>query len=313
MTELYKSPVIFDAKAHTYTLNGTRLSGVTAIVKWLFPDTYADVSKDVLEKAAQYGTAVHASCELYDSCGIVPNDIPEVLEYIRLKEEQGFTTLQSEYLVDDGANISSSIDKVFEVDKSGCYPLADIKTTSKIHSENVSLQLSIYAYLFELNNPLLKAGRLLCIWLPKEKYGKATVIELNRIPTDGCKEIINAYLAKEDAKPYREKWFKGSTETELIEEALPIEQKNAEEEIIKIETAVKELEARKEELKKGLYDLMVKHNVKCWKSERLQLIRKLDTTREALDTTKLKKEYPDVYLDCKKISKVKGSLTIKVL
>ena len=313
MTELYKSPVIFDAKAHTYTLNGTRLSGVTAIVKWLFPDTYADVPKDVLEKAAQYGTTVHASCELYDSCGIVPNDIPEVLEYIRLKEEQGFTTLQSEYLIDDGANISSSIDKVFEVDKSGCYPLADIKTTSKIHYDNVSLQLSIYAYLFELNNPLLKAGRLLCIWLPKKQYGEASVIELNRIPTDGCKEIINAYLAKEDATPLREKWFKANTEVELIEEALPIEHKAVEEEIIKIETAVKELEAKKEELKKGLYALMVKHNVKKWQSDRLQLIRKLDGVRETLDSTKVKKKYPDIYSDCKKISAVKGSLTIKVL
>ena len=313
MTELYKSPVIFDAKAHTYTLNGTRLSGVTAIVKWLFPDTYADVPKDILEKAAQYGTTVHASCELYDSCGIVSNDIPEVLEYIRLKEEQGFTTLQSEYLVDDGANISSSIDKVFEVDESSCYPLADIKTTSKIHYENVSLQLSIYAYLFELNNPDLKAGRLLCIWLPKKQYGEASVIELNRIPVDGCKEIINAYLAKEDATRLREKWFKANTEVELIEEALPIEHKAVEEEIIKIETAVKELEAKKEELKKGLYALMVKHNVKKWQSDRLQLIRKLDGVRETLDSTKVKKKYPDIYSDCKKISAVKGSLTIKVL
>ena len=40
MTELYKSPVIFDAKAHTYTLNGTRLSGVTAIVKWMCQKMY---------------------------------------------------------------------------------------------------------------------------------------------------------------------------------------------------------------------------------------------------------------------------------
>ena len=315
MAKLNESPVIFDNGAHTYTLNGVRLSGVTAIVKWMFPETYKDIPQSVLEKAAAHGTQVHTKCELYDSLGI-GDDMPEVLDYIRLKEEQGLTTLASEYLVDDGAHISSSIDKVFDMDESGCYPLADLKTTSKVHNDNVSLQLSIYAYLFELNNPGLKAGRLMCIWLPKKQYGDAAIIDLHRISTEGCKEIISAYLAKEDATQYREKWFGAegaSTEIEPIEEALPVELKDAEDEIIKIETAVKELEAKKEELKKGLYDLMVKHNVKKWQSKRLQLIRKLDGTREMLDSAKVKKNYPEVYQDCKKISAVKGSLTIKVL
>lgn len=317
MAKLNESPVIFDNGAHTYTLNGVRLSGVTAIVKWMFPETYKDIPQSVLEKAAAHGTQVHMKCELYDSLGI-GDDMPEVLDYIRLKEEQGLTTLVSEYLVDDGAHISSSIDKVFNADESCCYPLADLKTTSKVHNDNVTLQLSIYAYLFELNNPGLKAGRLMCFWLPKKQYGDAAVIDLRRIPTEGCKEIISAYLAKEDAAPCREKWFgaegtSASMEIEPIEEALPVELKDAEDEIIKIETAVKELEAKKEELKKGLYDLMVKHNVKKWQSKRLQLIRKLDGTRETLDSAKVKKNYPEVYQDCKKISAVKGSLTIKVL
>ncbi|WP_315254337.1 hypothetical protein [Segatella oulorum] len=315
MSNFKQSPVIFDEAAHTYTLNGVRLSGVTAIVKWMFPETYKDIPQSVLEKAAAHGTLVHTKCELYDSLGI-GDDMPEVLDYINLKEEQGLKTLASEYLVDDGAHISSSIDKVFDVDESGCYPLADLKTTSKVHNDNVTLQLSIYAYLFELNNPGLKAGRLMCIWLPKKQYGEAVIIDLRRIPTEGCKEIISAYLAKEDATPYCEKWFGAegeSTEIEPIEEALPVELKDAEDEIIKIETGVKELEAKKEELKKGLYELMIKNNVKKWQSKRLQLIRKLDGTREMLDSAKVKKNYPEVYQECKKVSAVKGSLTIKVL
>ena len=41
-TEFYypESPVVFEPEHHTYTLNDKQLSGVTAIVKWLFPDTY---------------------------------------------------------------------------------------------------------------------------------------------------------------------------------------------------------------------------------------------------------------------------------
>lgn len=314
MKKLNESPVIFDSGKHTYTLNGVRLSGVTAIVKWMFPETYKDIPQSVLEKAAAHGTQVHTKCELYDSLGI-GDDMPEVQDYIRLKEEHGLKTLVSEYLVDDGGYISSSIDKVFEVDESGCYPLGDLKTTSKVHRDNVTLQLSIYAYLFEKNNEGKKAGRLMCIWLPKKQYGDAAIIDLKRIPSDACEEIIAGYLAKEDSAPYREKWFGAveSTEVALVEEELPANLKDAEEEIIKIEMALKKLEEKKGELKSGLYDLMVKHNVKKWQSERLQLVRKLDSTRETLDSAKVKKNYPEIYQECKKVSSVKGSLTIKVL
>ena len=311
--ELKKSPVIFDEGM--YTLDGVRLSGVTAIVKWMFPDTYKNIPQSVLEKAAEHGSLIHKKCEQYDNCGF-GDDLPEVKEYVRLKNENGLKTAENEYLVDDGKNIASSIDVVFDEDEKGCYPLADIKTTSKIHKNNVSLQLSIYAYLFEKQNEGKKAGRLFVIWLPKEQYGKAELMELNRIGATDCKKIIEAYLAKEDSTPYREKYFgvkETSTELDPIEEALPVHLKDAEDMIISIENSVKELEAKKDELKSRLYELMVKHNVKKWQSDRLQLVRKLDSTRETLDSTKVKKLYPDVFQECKKVSAVKGSLTIKVL
>lgn len=313
--ELKKSPVIFDEGAHTYTLDGVRLSGVTAIVKWLFPDTYKDIPQAVLDKAAEHGSLIHKKCEQYDSCGF-GDDLQEVKEYIRLKQENGLQTAENEYLVDDGKNVASSIDVVFDKDENGCYPLADIKTTSKIHRNNVSLQLSIYAYLFEKCNKGKKAGKLYVIWLPKEQYGQAELMELDRISAADCKKIIKAYLANEDSTPYREEYFgskENATEIEPIEEALPVHLKDAEDMIIEIENSVKKLEEKKDELKKRLYELMVKHNVKKWQSERLQLIRKLDSTRENIDTAKVKKIYPDVYKECLKVSAVKGSLTIKVL
>ena len=313
--ELKKSPVIFDEAAHTYTLEGVRLSGVTAIVKWMFPDTYKDIPQSVLEKAAEHGSLIHKKCEQYDNCGF-GDDLQEVREYVRLKAENGLTTLENEYLVDDGKDIASSIDVVFDKDESGMYSLADIKTTSKIHKDNVTLQLSIYAYLFEKCNKGKKVGRLFVIWLPKEQYGKAELMELKRIGSADCKKIVKAYVAKEDATPYREKYFGGveaSTEIEPIEEAMPANLKDAEDEIIKIETQLKQMEERKKELKEGLYELMVQHNVKKWQSKRLQIVRKLESTRESVDTAKVKKQYPEVYAECLKVSKVKGSITINIL
>lgn len=315
MSNFKQSPVIFDEAAHTYTLDGVRLSGVTAIVKWMFPDTYKDIPQSVLEKAAEHGSLIHKKCEQYDNCGF-GDDLPEVRDYVRLKRENSLTTIENEYLVDDGKDIASSIDVVFDKDGSGMYSLADIKTTSKIHKDNVTLQLSIYAYLFEKCNKGKKVGRLFVIWLPKEQYGTAELMELGRIGSADCKKIVKAYIAKEDATPYREKYFGGieaSTEIEPIEEALPATLKDAEDEIIKIETKLKQMEERKKELKEGLYELMVQHNVKKWQSEKLQIIRKLESTRECVDTAKVKKQYPEVYADCLKVSKVKGSITINVL
>lgn len=315
--DLKESSVIFNETEHTYTLNGKKLSGVTAIVKWLFPDTYTDIPEAVLMKAAAHGSLIHSKCELYDTCSL-GDDLPEVQEYIRLKNENSLTTEANEYLVDDGKDIASSIDVVFSKGEDGCYPLADIKTTSKIHVDNVTLQLSIYAYLFELCNKGKKAGKLYVIWLPKEKYGKAELMELKRVPTAACKKIIKAYLAKEDSTPYRVKYFgtekkTENTEIEPIEEALPVSLKDVENKIIKLEMDLKTLEAMQKEMKAGLMALMVEHNVKKWSSKRLTITRKLDGTRESLDTAKLKKEYPDVYAECVKVSPTKGSITIKVL
>jgi hypothetical protein len=311
MKNLINSMVVFDKDHHTYMLNGKRLSGVTAIVKWLFPDTYKDIPQSVLDKAAEYGTMVHSKCELYDSLGL-GDDVAPVQDYIRLKRENGLEALCSEYLVDDGENIASSIDKVFMPD-GDTYPLADIKTTSKVHEENVTLQLSIYAYLFELDNPGVKAGRLMCIWLPKPQYGQAAILDLKRIPAEGCQEIVQAFLNNEDPTPHREKWFGGAKDIEQTEEVLPAELKDVEAEVIKIENDMKAMKERQEELRKGLLELMQKHNVKKWQSDRLQLIRKAASTRESVDSTRLKNYYPEIYLKCKKVSNVSESLTIKIL
>lgn len=308
------SAVIFDEIKHMYTLNGKVLSGVTAIVKWMFPETYKDIPQSVLEKAAAHGSLVHKKCEQFDNCGF-GDDIQEVKDYAALKEKYGLRTLRNEYLVSDNAAIASSIDIVFDADKNGSFPLADIKTTSKIHKDNVSLQLSIYAYLFELCNEGLQAGSLYVIWLPKPQYGAAELMELQRIGSEDCKHIIQAYLDGEDATPYRERFF-GNCDTSdvaLLEEELPSTLRDAEMEIIRIKTELKEMEAKKKQLEEGLYDLMVKGGVKTWTSERLRITRKLESTRDSIDTAKVKKKYPEVYEDCLKVSKVKGSITINIL
>ena len=64
-SNLKKCPVEFDELAHTYTLNGKQLSGITGIIKnYLFPDMYKGVHERTLEAAAERGSSVHSQVQM---------------------------------------------------------------------------------------------------------------------------------------------------------------------------------------------------------------------------------------------------------
>ena len=75
-TKLNRVPVLFDPDTHTYTNEetGEQLSGITGtLLKRLFPGKYDGVPKDILAKAAEKGSNVHASIELYEKIGVTPS------------------------------------------------------------------------------------------------------------------------------------------------------------------------------------------------------------------------------------------------
>lgn len=305
---LPESPVVFEPEHHTYTLDGHLLSGVTAIVKWLFPDTYKDIPDSVLAKAADYGTLIHSKCELADSLGITSE--PIVQEYQRIIKEAGLQVAVSEYLVSDEQHVASSIDKVF-VDDS----LGDIKTTSKVHEVNVIVQLSIYAYLYELQTGR-KVNKLYLIWLPKPQYGQPMVKELVRIPAEICKYCIEVYAADGDplsvhqvmsshlvAEPCKQR-----IEGEIPDAMLPV--------IDELLTVKKQLDfftEREKELRQQILASMQGVGEDKWSNDLIQFSRRAASERESIDSKALKVKMPEVYESFKKVTKVAESLTYKVL
>lgn len=301
MKKLVDSAVKFDKRAHTYEYCGHMLSGVTAIVNWMYPRTYDGISEEVLMKAAERGTAVHSMCEMYDTLGIITND-ENVSEYIRLTD--GLKHIASEYLVSDEVRLASCIDKVYE-DADGRCVLADIKTTSQIHEPNVRLQLSIYAWLFEQQTGI-NVDRIAVIWLPnpEKHYGTACMRYVDRIASEKVYDIVLAYFKGEDPGKY-------VTDIAPVGDGtLPVDLSSVEVEVVKIEQQMKEMKKRSDELRKGLLELMQQYGVKKWKGEHVTLTRTEATTRQTLDSAKVKSRYPDVYRECVKESKVSESLKI---
>lgn len=295
MITLNQSPVIFNELDHTYTLDDKSLNGVTSILnRQLFADKYSGISDEVLNKAAEYGKGVHESIELYDSLGI-GEDEDAVKSYIKLCQKEGLTRLDNEYLISDNDYVASSIDVVFD----DC-SLADIKTTSHLDEEYVSWQLSIYAYLFEKQNPDLQANRLLAIWLPKARYGKPKVVEVPRKPLCEIVRLIEADKAGQQYVPS----VAASTEITIANDVV--------QEVIRIERELKELKDKQTELREGLLKQMQDHNIKSFKTDGLSLTRKLATTKTSLDSKMLQEKYPEIYNECLKTSEVKESLLIKI-
>lgn len=295
MTTLNKSQVVFSELDHTYTLDGKSLSGVTSILnRQLFADKYSGISDEVLNKAAEYGKGIHESIELYDSLGI-GEDEDAVKAYIKLCQKEGLTRLDNEYLISDNDYVASSIDVVFD----DC-SLADIKTTSHLDEEYVSWQLSIYAYLFEKQNPDLQANRLLAIWLPKARYGKPKVVEVPRKPVSEIVRLIEADKAGQQYVPS----VAAPTEITIANDVV--------QEVIRIERELKELKDKQTELREGLLKQMQDHNIKSFKTDGLSLTRKLATTKTSLDSKMLQEKYPEIYNECLKTSEVKESLLIKI-
>ena len=306
---LVESPVVFEPEHHTYYLNGKELSGVTAIIKWLFPDTYAGIPDSVLEQAAEYGTLIHSKCELADSMGIV--DEPIVEQYHGIIEDAGLQVAVSEYLVSDGENVASSIDKVFTDDS-----LGDIKTTSKVHEVNVTLQLSIYAYLYELQTGH-NANKLYLIWLPKPQYGQPMVKELQRIPADVCKYVIEVYAANGDPlsalSAVSQYLPPVEPERKRTKGAVPDAMSAIVEELAMVKQHLDELAEREKELKKQLLTAMQDADEDTWGNDIIQITRKAAYQRESIDTKALKANEPNIYESYKKVTTVAESLTYKLL
>lgn len=298
MIQLQDSGVSFDAEAHRYFLNGTELSGITGLLhKQISPDMYHDIPQWVLDRAAERGTMVHESIELFDAGFAPAESTPELENYKRIKAENGLTTVANEYLVTDKEHFASGIDLVLS-DKDENVILADIKTTSVLNKEYVAWQLSIYSYLFELQNPDLKVSKLYALWL---RGDKSEFAEVQRIDTAIIKDLLQCEV---DGRKFINPLAKA-------DQKMPTQIKDAELVVYTLVNQIKELTEQKKQLSEGLLKLMQDNGIKTYKGEHITLSRKAASTREDIDKAKLKKEYPEAYTACVKTTNISESLQIR--
>lgn len=304
MTTLNTNTMVhFDKGHHTYTLSdGTTLSGITSMLhRQMFKDMYQNIPSHVLETAAIRGDTIHTSIELYDWMN-ADSQLPEVQHYANLKETHGFTTLSNEYLVSNNTTHASCIDVVWE-NKEGQIVLADIKTTSKIHDDYLKWQLSIYAYLFELQNPHLSVHKMACIWLPKPEYGQPSLRYFDRIPSETIIQLLQCDALGQEFQP--------PTPPE-IHESLPSTFLESEKKLVSILSTIKKFNELAESIKAQMTATMEQHNMKRYESKHLTISYTAPSRRTTVDSNKLKTQFPEVYNACTRQTEVKPSIRFTI-
>lgn len=297
MIELVKSSVVFNEENHTYMLGEKQLQGITGMIsRQLFPDKYKDVPDFVLKKAAAKGRLIHDQCQFADTTGLPPESI-EAENYIKIRINAGYEAFANEYTVSDNDYFASNIDCVWE--KENRVSLGDIKTTYNLDKEYLSWQLSIYAYLFELQNPLLKVDELFGIWL---RGDKSELILIERKPDSEVKRLLECEV---NGEQYLSNFPAPADEKSLV----PMQLVNT---IVGIEEELSCLTEIQKDYKEKLKTAMRDNGVKSWDADRLRVSYTPSSTSKSFDTKKFQEEHPDLYSKYLKTSTKADSIRVTI-
>ena len=256
----------------------------------------------------------------------------ELEQYIKHLEYGGFTAVANEYTVSDGRHYASQIDNVWQhedgsvwlvdtkTNNTGLYPVCGYFNTRYFRNgvealkEYLSWQLSVYAWLFERQNPGIKVDGLACNWLRKDE---AEFWIIKRKPDNLVEELL-----KTEAIETYGGWIYYHPEPELFgitkqlekaPETLPILPEDIILYMDGIHAKMEEYKAKYDECKKGLRKAMETHGVDRCDLGRFKATLSADTTAKTFDTARFKKENPELYAKYIVEKEKKGSLIIKYI
>lgn len=181
-----KTQIEFFEDTHTYLVDGVITPSVTTLIHeiWM-PSMYQGIDKNILKKAASYGTRVHALIEYWNTHQELPEDVERksyegiaLRRYQTIQEDHEIKAEMQEmpiaYIFDGKALYAGKFDFYGDID--GYKTIADYKTTSKYYAQYLSLQLTLYKLALEQTYGVA-VDKAACIHLPKKSYGTLIPVE----------------------------------------------------------------------------------------------------------------------------------------
>lgn len=299
----------FETKNHVYSVDGDIAAiSVTELLRkhGISPD-YSSVPSDVLTASAERGKAIHKDLENVMNENNYDPETDEGKAFAEWAKENLDCGVGEQMVAYDynGMLVAGTADLI-GISKIGEYIVADHKNTSSFYKESVTWQVSILDYFLRKLNGGLVNGKPIH-WRGADKFicfhyteGKMEVKELEKIPDKEIERLLDAEYRNEI---YQRREL-------VIEDELRLRVMEAEETLISIEKQKKVAEANAKELRSILLREMKRQGIEKWSTDRFTVSYVCGYERNTVDTAKLKKQYPMVYSDCQKISKVSESIKI---
>lgn len=296
---LNQCPVHFDELAHTYTTADKQLSGITWILeKYITPNKYAGVADEVLNARAEHGHRIHSQIQMIVEGFPIANPAPEVSDFF--DKMVGTEFIAAEYLVSDLHHFASAVDIIDSE-----LNLYDIKTTATLDIDYLKWQLSIYAFLFERQNPELKVNELRAVWLREGKCKR--VVGVERVPDELVADLL---AAAADGLEWSNPLINyDAIEMHTGELATVAKMETT---IAELEASLKKAKADRDALIDGLKPLFKANNVKTFDTGRVRFTYVPESEAEVIDTARLKSERPDIAAAFTKKQRRKDSMRITI-
>ena len=182
---------------HQYELDGEIIPSVSEILRFLARESYADISKYILDHAAERGTAVHQAAQELDETGAceIPQEYKGYLDgYIKfLRTNKVDWELIEKPLADRSKRYAGTLDRRGWVN--GSYCTVDIKTNAVIKKTLVKAQLNGYEGLC-LANGLRPSDQLLCLQLLQDGRYRLYQVKKDSAEFDSCLLLHSALTKK---------------------------------------------------------------------------------------------------------------------
>ena len=162
-----KDVVYYQEEKHRYYVNGIMVPSITQLVEAYFGNIYGDIPEDVLQRAAEYGTAVHQEIQANLEGNTIEVNYVETDNFLNVIAPRLYLEpIQCEQIVviydKRGAPIAAGrYDLLAYTTEQKIKTLIDFKTTSTLHRQQVIFQLNLY-----------KRGAYQSQYLTKEEYEK---------------------------------------------------------------------------------------------------------------------------------------------
>lgn len=285
--------IIFDENTHTYfDKDGNKLISVTTLLaKHGLTTNYSNVDEEILRKKAERGTYIHSEVEEHIKEGKIGFTV-ELMAFIKLCEDAGLKPTESEMKAARG-HIAGTID-LQGVDENGLTFIGDLKTTYKLNKEACRWQLSLYAWL--LNK---RFDKFLIFHFGKDDN---KIVEIEPIPLEEIERLVDCDL-------------RGITYTAvnlIANEEAVNEIELAELRLKRLLIDVEQAKETADKLRAALLAKMQENGIKSIDTELLKLTVVDSYTKNAIDSTRLKAEKPEIYADYLKTSVVKASLKVTI-